>query len=165
MRKHLKRAKLAGDIRDHQSGHNSEMSEARYGIMREDMDQLMPEKLLAFSHASQQWHRLLGFDIKDDIKTKSSEIKMSEAESRKGIDQEEIVLMAKRGIETGLIHMRRNFRSKRRQEETLPISTTMISVGNKCLKALRKFYNDRTAQFKLLEQAMALQSIIDGRRT
>ena len=51
---------------DHQAGHNSETARARYGITNEDMDQLTPEKLLGFFHASRQWHRQLGFSIKQD---------------------------------------------------------------------------------------------------
>jgi hypothetical protein len=53
MRKHLKKVKLEEDMLDHQTGHNSEMAEARYRITSEDMDKLTLEKLLAFFHASQ----------------------------------------------------------------------------------------------------------------
>ena len=71
MKKHLKEIKLEEDVLDHQAGHNSETTEARYGITSEDMDKLTPDKLLAFFHASQQWHRLLGFKIgENEIKRK-----------------------------------------------------------------------------------------------
>lgn len=66
MRKHLKTVKLEEDIPDHQSGHNSGMAETRYAITTEDMDKLTAEKLLAFFHASQQWYRLLDFNVKEN---------------------------------------------------------------------------------------------------
>ena len=54
MRRHLKRMELEEDLRDHQSGHNSETTKMRYEIMSEDMNELTSKKLLTFFYMSQK---------------------------------------------------------------------------------------------------------------
>jgi len=112
MRTHLKRVELEEDLRDHQSGHNSETAAARYGITSEDMNELTPEKLLAFFYASQDWHRLLGFKIKDlEMTMIKKELKLGQVDSGRQVDQREVASMVKSAIEAGLREVRRNFRS------------------------------------------------------
>lgn len=165
MKKHLKEVKLEEDVRDHQSGHNSETAETRYGITSEDMDKLTPEKLLQFFYASQQWHRLLGFNIRDDevIRKIEKEIGKSENEKKIPVDMDEIAALVKNGIEKGLREVKRNYRSQRFKEENPTPFTTGV-VSSKTLKALRKFYDDKQAIFKSPEQAKALQLILDGKK-
>jgi RecQ family ATP-dependent DNA helicase len=165
MKKHLKEIKLEEDVLDHQAGHNSETAEARYGITSEDMDKLTPEKLLGFFHASQQWHRLLGFKVREnEIKGKiKDQVKAVTDENKNLVNQEEITSMVKSGIETGLREVRRNFRTRRFKEENRGSSTT-ASVSSKSLKTLRKFYGNKQATFKSPQQAKALQLVIDGRK-
>jgi len=111
MKKHLKQIKLDEDVLDHQSSHNSEMAEARYGIMSEHMDKLTSKKLFAFFYVSRKWHRLLGFKIrKNGIKRKvDKEVEKGEKESKISIDRGEIAVLVKSRIETGLREVRRNF--------------------------------------------------------
>jgi len=162
MKKHLKEVKVEEDVLDHQAGHNSETAEARYGITSEDMDKLTPDKLVAFFHASQQWHRLLGFKVgENEIKRKVE--KEVEKENKIPVDRGEIAALVKSGIETGLREVRRNFRTRQFKEEYRGSSTT-ASASSKILKALRKFYDDKQATFKSPQQAKALQLIIDGKK-
>jgi len=165
MKKHLKEIKLEEDVLDHQAGHNSETAEARYGITSEDMDKLTSDKLLAFFHASQQWHRLLGFKVgENEIKRKvEKEVEKGERENKIPVDRSEIAALVKNGIEAGLREVRRNFRTRRFKEENRGSSTT-ASVSSKTLKALRRFYDDKQARFKSPQQAKALQLIIDGKK-
>src|SRR5438046_10364426 len=104
MRTLLKRVELEEDLRDHQSGHNSETAAMRYGITSEDMNELTPEKLLAFFYASQDWHRLLGFKSKDRgnvvIMEKEKE-NMRKRKREEEKDKEGIMEWRKR-METGL---------------------------------------------------------------
>jgi superfamily II DNA helicase RecQ len=165
MKKHLKEIKLEEDVLDHQSGHNSETAAKRYAITSEDMDSLTPEKLLAFFHASQQWHRLLGFKIKgvEMRRTIKKGVEKSEKEGNIPAGRGEIAAMVKSGIETGLREVRRNFQTRRFKEENWGSSTT-ASVSSKSLKALRKFYGDKRAMFKSPQQGKALQMVIDGKK-
>jgi len=162
MRKHLKKIKLEEDVLDHQAGHNSETAGARYAITSDDMDQLTPEKLLGFFDASRQWHRLLGFDVKDD-EMKRTVVNKGHTQSESPVDQGEIAALVKSGIERGLREVQKNFRSRRFEEENSSISTT-AAVSSETLKALRKFYNDKRAMFKSPQQAKALQLIMDGKK-
>jgi superfamily II DNA helicase RecQ len=163
MKKHLKEVKLEEDVRDHQSGHNSETADTRYGITSEDMDKLTSEKLLQFFYASQQWHRLLGFNIGDNEMKRKVEVRKNDNDHNIPVDMGEIAALVKSGIEMGLREVRRNFRSQRFKEENPSPSTTSV-VSSKALKALRKFYDDKQATFKSPEQAKALQLIIDGKK-
>ena len=163
MKKHLKEVKLEEDVLDHQAGHNSATAEAKYGITSEDMDKLTPEKLLAFFHASQQWHRLLGFKVGEIKRKVEKGVEKSEKESKIPVDRDEITALVKSVIETGLREVRRNFRTRRFKEEN-PGSSTAASVSSKTLKALRKFYDDKRATFKSPQQAKALQLIIEGKK-
>src|SRR5438046_3345162 len=149
MKKHLKKIELEEDVLDHQAGHNSGTAEARYGITSEDMDKLTLEKLLAFFHASLQWHRLLGFKVgENEVKRKiKDQVRAVTDESKNLMDQQEIASMVKGGIERGLREVQRNFRTRRFKEENRGSSTT-ASVSSKALKALRKFYGNKQATFK-----------------
>ena len=165
MKKDLKEIKLEEDVLDHQSGHNSETGAKRYAITSEDMDSLTPEKPLAFFHASQQWHRLLGFKIKgvEMRRMIKKGVEKSEKEGNIPTGGGEIAAMVKSGIETGLREVRRNFQTRRFKEENWGSFTT-ASVSSKSLKALRKFYGDKRAMFKSPQQGKALQMIIDGKK-
>jgi len=163
MREHLKKLKLEADLLDEQAGHNSETAEARYAITSEDMDKLTSEKLLAFFYVSEQWHRLLGFNVKDDeMKRKVNiDVEKCERERKNPVDQEEIAALVRSGIEKGLREVRKSFRLPRFKEEGPSGSTTRM-VSSKTLRALRKFYDDEQATFKSPEQAQALQLIMEG---
>ena len=63
--KHRKDVEMDDDIRDVQSGHSSRTAELRYGISTEDVDGLTSNRLLAFFRVSQEWHELLGFEVKE----------------------------------------------------------------------------------------------------
>src|SRR5947207_14498703 len=97
MKKHLKNIKLEKDVLNHQAGHNSGTTEARYGITSEDMDKLTLEKLLAFFHVNRQWHRLLRFKVEEiEVKRKIEDhVKAVMDENKNLVSQEEIASMMK----------------------------------------------------------------------
>lgn len=78
-------------MRDHQSCHNSETAAARYEITSEDINEWTREKLLAFFYSSQDWHRLLGFKIKDaEMKKTMKKVKLRQVESERQVDRKEV---------------------------------------------------------------------------
>jgi len=167
----LKGVELEEDVRDHQSGHNSETAAMRYGITSEDMNELTPEKLLAFFYASQDWHRLLGFKSKDRgnvtiIKEKENTRKRKQEEKQ---DKEGMMDWRKR-METGLAELRKarpdRVQSRISAPQPLPPShsNSNVSVSGRLLRGLRKFQNDKKAKFKSPEQGKALQLVIDGKK-
>ncbi|TMC19467.1 MAG: hypothetical protein E6J34_15325, partial [Chloroflexi bacterium] len=166
MRRHLKRVELEEDLRDHQSGHNSETAGARYGITSEDMNELTPEKLLAFFYASQEWHRLLGFksNKRDNVKEKEKE----NPGKRKQKEQDEEGMMKwRKRMEAGLLK-ERPYRVQSRISASQPLpashSNSNVSVSGRLLRGLRQFQNDDKARFKSPEQGKALQLVIDGKK-
>jgi hypothetical protein len=50
------------DVHDIQAGHSSHTARMRYGVGADDLAGLSSDQLLAFFRASQEWHRLLGFE-------------------------------------------------------------------------------------------------------
>src|SRR5436305_782644 len=166
MRRHLKRVELEEDLRDHQSGHNSETAGARYGITSEDMNELTPEKLLAFFYASQEWHRLLGFksNKRDNVKEKEKE---NPGKIKQKDQDEEGMMKWRKRMEAELLK-ERPYRVQSRISASQPLpashSNSNVSVSGRLLRGLRQFQNDDKARFKSPEQGKALQLVIDGKK-
>jgi hypothetical protein len=94
------------------------------------MNELTPEKLLAFFYVSRDWHRLsaLGFKIKDaEMKMIKKELKLRQVDSGRQVDQQEVTSMVKSAIEAGLREVKRNFRSGRSREEMASTFTAVSS--------------------------------------
>jgi len=159
MRKHLKEVKWEGDddILDLQMGHNSHTGGLRYGVGADDLAEVTSDQLLGFFHISQKWHRLLGFG-KDEDRGRASRI-TTVRQVEAPMENSEPVQVVKR---------RRQRSRLRTIEPPLPLpelkAVSSLSVSASILEALRTFQKDPMATFKSVEQAMALQLILDGTR-
>lgn len=175
MRKHLKELGWdeIDDVRDAQAGHGSRMAGMRYGITADDMAGLTPDELLAFYHASREWHRLLGFKFKDEgtrtVAKEKEDKSVREQEKKQERAQDGLIERLER-IEVGLAEMSKKeparVQSRISPPQPLPPSCSdpCISVSARALRALRKFRGDKTARFKSPEQGKALQLVLDGKK-